>query len=386
MRISLVALSALSLVACTPKTEPTADAGKPLFACGSAQVDLKTDPAHCGFCNNKCAAAHGKNTCENGACKPSCDEGWTACGLPSAGCDRNLKRDPKACGACRTACAGAPCVNGACAEAPGVLAADVWGFGINVTDGAYLYLGQPNDTASWSRVKLADGAVENLNDKTSFSPAAFDGAFLYGCKGVHGDKPPPCELRKRKDNGPESVVATLPHVFYGKVLAVRDGTVYWARSIPDSFKDGKGPFGDIVSMDLATKKETVLATHQQAPQKIVVDDAAVYWVTSGVDKDNTGLLKVAKGGGDVVMLATLPVAGSLDLRGDTVFASSMDGLFRVPRAGGASELVLFGAPPTVKAQFPKAGVGGVAVVSDEVFWTVAAKDVMFTTVMRAKLP
>jgi len=305
--------------------------------------------------------------------------------MPNEGCNRNVKRDPRACGACNKTCKGAPCVDGACTSAPAVLAKDAWGYGINTTDGTYLYLGQPNDTSTWTRVKIKDGTVESKDDKQQFAPAAFDGKFLYGCKGAHKEPRPPCELKKREGDGPETMVVSIQRVLYGKAIAVKDGTLYWARAIPNSMKEGRGPFADIVAMDLATKTEAVIAANEQAPLKIVVDDAAIYWVSSGIGGEGTGVRKLAKKGGGAIGLAILPVASSLDRRGEFVLATSVDGLFRVPAGGGAADLVLQGAPASVKAQFPSKGSDGIAVVGDEVYWTTAGKDVMFSTVLHATL-
>jgi hypothetical protein len=64
----------------------------------------------CGSCGQVCMTAHAAagTACTGGACVPSCDGGWGACGNPQNGCTTQLNASPN-CGACAPAgtCSGA---------------------------------------------------------------------------------------------------------------------------------------------------------------------------------------------------------------------------------------------------------------------------------------
>ena len=84
------------------------------------EVSLKTDPAHCGTCQNICSIANGTPGCTNGSCSvAACNAAYADCnGLVADGCEVSLKTDPAHCGTCQTACSvpnGTPgCINAAC--------------------------------------------------------------------------------------------------------------------------------------------------------------------------------------------------------------------------------------------------------------------------------
>jgi hypothetical protein len=78
-----------------------------LTRCGNACVRLEDDPAHCGFCDNRCSDGA---TCSAASC---------ACTLERAECGGrcvDVQSDPKNCGTCGLACeAGLRCRDGFCA-------------------------------------------------------------------------------------------------------------------------------------------------------------------------------------------------------------------------------------------------------------------------------
>jgi hypothetical protein len=87
-------------------------------ACPGA--NLNGDPNNCGTCGHVCAGgANAIPACNGGACTYTCDTGFADCnGLAADGCEVNLESDPGHCGSCTTSCAvtnGArACVEGAC--------------------------------------------------------------------------------------------------------------------------------------------------------------------------------------------------------------------------------------------------------------------------------
>ena len=85
-----------------------------------------SDSSHCGACNYACAnnpATHAtSNTCSNGVCQYTCDNGYTNCGGVTASSIRcikttDLQTDGSNCGSCGNVCAqGKACVNGGCVQ------------------------------------------------------------------------------------------------------------------------------------------------------------------------------------------------------------------------------------------------------------------------------
>ncbi|MFN7135038.1 MAG: hypothetical protein ACK4N5_23380, partial [Myxococcales bacterium] len=114
----LALLAALALTACTGTTvavDGRTDAGEPDAGCsgqlcGTACVDLQTDPGNCGGCGVDCAALPGVDAkaakCAAGACVTAgaCQAGRGDCnGDPADGCERDLTVASD-CGVCGRAC------------------------------------------------------------------------------------------------------------------------------------------------------------------------------------------------------------------------------------------------------------------------------------------
>src|SRR5262252_7222932 len=75
--------------------------------CGASCTDVRTDPANCGSCGNRCGATQ---TCRNGGCGCSAP-GQTACGDECV----LTATDPNHCGSCDHACGGGQsCQAGSC--------------------------------------------------------------------------------------------------------------------------------------------------------------------------------------------------------------------------------------------------------------------------------
>ena len=80
----------------------------PLVPCGTACVNLASDPLNCGACSNVCGA---NMVCSNSACESTCGAGLTACMQTCA----NTMTDILNCGACGFVCGGGQtCVQGQC--------------------------------------------------------------------------------------------------------------------------------------------------------------------------------------------------------------------------------------------------------------------------------
>lgn len=78
------------------------------MVCGGVCVDVMSDEAHCGGCEQACAPGE---VCTAGDCVPQCDEGTVLC----AGACVDTNFDAAYCGGCDVACdAGDPCVQADC--------------------------------------------------------------------------------------------------------------------------------------------------------------------------------------------------------------------------------------------------------------------------------
>jgi len=90
------------------------------MAANGCETNLNTTAARCGSCSVACAPANATGACTSGRCGVgSCNPGYADCdGSPANGCEVNLGTDPRHCGACPTVCSstnGAPsCAAGLC--------------------------------------------------------------------------------------------------------------------------------------------------------------------------------------------------------------------------------------------------------------------------------
>lgn len=95
--------------------------------CGRHCVDVNVDPNNCGECGNGCSGANGDQengtpTCNGGRCGYLCYAGFADCDHNiNNGCEVNIGSDPIHCGGCGTKCdaeLSQPCVLGQCLTKP----------------------------------------------------------------------------------------------------------------------------------------------------------------------------------------------------------------------------------------------------------------------------
>ncbi|MDB4939267.1 MAG: Tryptophan synthase alpha chain [Labilithrix sp.] len=95
--------------------------------CGNRCVDLGSDASNCGACGNGCDGAEGGDangipTCTKGRCGYLCYAGFADCDHRiDNGCEVEIGTDPLHCGSCTTKCdgeRGQPCVEGKCLTKP----------------------------------------------------------------------------------------------------------------------------------------------------------------------------------------------------------------------------------------------------------------------------
>jgi hypothetical protein len=91
------------------------------MAADGCEVDIETDPMHCGSCTSPCNLANAVPKCTGRVCGvASCNTGFKDCnGMAMDGCETNIETDPSNCGACASPCtlnnATATCAMGSCA-------------------------------------------------------------------------------------------------------------------------------------------------------------------------------------------------------------------------------------------------------------------------------
>ena len=81
------------------------------------EIDLRTDPDHCGSCERSCPVGDfATRGCAMAECTFTCEEGHGDCdGDPASGCEVDLRTDTDHCGACGNACPeGLVCSEAAC--------------------------------------------------------------------------------------------------------------------------------------------------------------------------------------------------------------------------------------------------------------------------------
>ena len=99
--------------------------------CGNRCVDVDIDPRNCGECGHRCPgpgggvpgeSANGSPTCSAGRCGYLCFTGFADCdGRIFNGCEVNIGSDPRHCGSCSTQCnadVSQPCILGQCLTKP----------------------------------------------------------------------------------------------------------------------------------------------------------------------------------------------------------------------------------------------------------------------------
>jgi hypothetical protein len=91
------------------------------MAADGCEVDIDTDPMHCGSCTSPCNLANAVPNCAGRVCGiATCNTGFKDCnGTAADGCEVDIDTDPNNCGACASPCAlahaTAQCTSGSCA-------------------------------------------------------------------------------------------------------------------------------------------------------------------------------------------------------------------------------------------------------------------------------
>ncbi|MEM9692252.1 MAG: hypothetical protein AAGA56_06895 [Myxococcota bacterium] len=252
-----------------------------------------------------------------------CTTGTADCdGLP--GCEVQLASDVMHCGECGNACP-AGCTSGKCDEA--LLTSFSGGIDVVVTDGEVAIIDAPGDVTNWPvmhellRVPL-DGSPSSVLavEPNPIEDIAIDATHAYYVNRVAG-------LVRRVPLDGSQPATTLAKVdganrvaVHGGVVAV--GTFFASNDLVGTVPAQGGPF-------------QVLSPSPNWVPDIDLDGSAVYYFVA--DSDGDPLERVPLVGGPVTTIATIgSVSGRLVVGSTDIFARDIDGLIRLPKAGGAA--------------------------------------------------
>ena len=166
-------------------------------------------------------------------------------------------------------------------------------------------------------------------------------------------------------------------------IAVDDRNVYWTNAgdldcSSQSSVCGPNPDGSIVSVPIGGGAPKTLASGLCGPHSIAIDGSNVYFADGG-----DGLVaKVAKTGGSPVVIAnSQPLVGSVAVDATSVYWTATDtqglhgSLLRAPIAGGASTVVASGWPPLLEGSGCGDSVQSLATDGVRVYWAAGASDI-----------
>jgi hypothetical protein len=140
---------------------------------------------------------------------------------------------------------------------------------------------------------------------------------------------------------PEAAVPVLTVLATGQsrpvALTVRAGNVYWINLGAGRAGKPAPDAGSVMRVSRDGGAPVVLASKQDMPTAVAVDDSSAYWTTTD------SVRRVNSSGGGVTTLHTMPAMSGIPTRivlhDDAVFFgvlhASRGGLFRVPKAGGS---------------------------------------------------
>lgn len=151
-------------------------------AASGCEVDLESDVANCGGCDTICSDRNASVSCVAGACVLACAAGFADCDdNPFTGCEVELASDPFHCGACGNGCSGGACDGGTCGPGATQLASGLSVPSALVADADALYLvGFRPSGGITVRIDKASGATTCLATAAPPGPAGCDGGQYEG--------------------------------------------------------------------------------------------------------------------------------------------------------------------------------------------------------------
>lgn len=368
------------------------------------EVDVVTDPDHCGTCATSCSPQNVKaRLCVAGACTPVCNSGFDDCSTnTNDGCETNLDTDAS-CGACGHSCLGGACSSEQCQAFP--LGSSLpTPHGIAVDANYVHWVDGTQSGGRLMRVALAGGAstpvVASLPGPYD---AASDGQYVYwsnlgdgtddngsiqrvssGSSNVQSVVTP---ATNSPFNSPHRIAVDSTHVFWsdtggvfeasktGSGLIAVPGLVNPAFSIAVDSTYVYGAFLGILRGPISGSG-TPLSFNVGDVISVAVDGTYVYYPHQ--EKGVQGIYKVASDfSGNQTLVSAVSVLSSSPLAMDATYIYYSDGtnLSRVPKAGGNSQ------PLSNKVS----SVFAIVVTKDAVYWSNTGVDTADGSVMKLAL-
>jgi hypothetical protein len=270
------------------------------------EVDLQTDPGHCGDCAKPCSNQGGIATCTNGMCGITCIAGHDDCNNSVIdGCETNLTTIAD-CGKCNNACPGGPNATAACVNQKCTLAC------VGLTADCDTFAGNGCE-------------VDTSTDPNN-------------CGGCNH----PCGALSCV-NGQCQAIVLAGNLETPLGIFLDNGYLYFSEggSGAGNFLDGR-----VSRMPLAGGPIEILATNVEGAGEIYVDATDVYVASAGdinVSYANGAIYRLPKAGGALTQVVGLPGAFGLTSDGTTLYASGIDpnagiqkSVISIPKVGGAA--------------------------------------------------
>jgi len=317
-----------------------------------AETDIRSSTDNCGACGRVCQAGHGKTDCVDGACVPTCDPGFAACGLTEQGCDAELGTADH-CRGCWDRCVDASCTAEGCSPAT-VVASGILGNEVSHLSDTNAYFDSMYD---YRVVPLDGGPVEQISKESGryFPPYAQCDDVVFGV--LHSRRPEnplhTFRLVKASKSGHLTELGLVHGTVMRQSLTCDSEYLYFAPEWGSGI--GAVPIAG-GTVETVTKKLKVL-------RDMVSDAGALYWLAPSPKVPNEGVVvKLLKGTTEPVHLADVVAPRYLALDADHVyFTDHGNYVLRVPKSGGRSV-------PVARAGIN--GFRGLAIQGQSIYWAV----------------
>lgn len=310
-----------------------------------------------------------------------CSEETADCnGEKADACETDILSSGENCGACGSDCSGGPCVGGVCGDPALSVARKQDGVCEMVSAGPAIFwancgggeiMAMPDPTRRPVELASRQGWVRGL---------AVDDTHVYWSRSTPGQAG---IWRVARTGGTPTQLVVDDHV---GGIAVDAESVFWARWV---FVDDQDEEGGVHSAPKDGGPSLVLA--KGPASELTIDATSVYWADPQARTLNRG----EKSGSGVTVLAPTGDVSAIRVVGGTILWADNDGLFAVNDSGGGAEFIdryssggigaadgslyyargreivkraLSGTESTQVAWVSEGSVGGIALVSDYLFW------------------
>ncbi len=262
------------------------------------ETDTKSSAQHCGGCFAECGPyANAVASCVASACKMTCNAGWQSCnGIQADGCEINLKTDPSHCGACWHGCQGATCVDGKC-QPIDVATSQDRPTGIALNDTSIFWATQGSSGATGTvRMRSKTGTSTVTIGSSLAAPqgvSANNTTVAWANAGVGAVAGSIQYADLTAAGNPVSTSASGQTGAFG--LFLYSGSVAWTRN------------SDVFAKKLAVTTISTIATSQSTPLGISQDASFIYWATAagirrgGVNKSVEVVVSTSAAAWDVAL-------------------------------------------------------------------------------------